>query len=173
METASLITDMGVADQIFLYRQGLPEAVRTHLIGRIDTLVTLQLNMEAAIRFEASRSNALGTAPPQQARAGYQGRFPPRQGQSSVHQMEDQGPQEEESVQNQVTRLVQEQINLIQSGRPAVGGGGKERSGFVPGLAPGLANARINSRLCVKCGSGTHFKRECTAKADLTTFPPK
>jgi hypothetical protein len=183
------IADMSEADRVFNFREGAPEAVRGHLASKAHELTTLQANIEAATRWQASKSIIAGTSHAYQSvgqrpwsNKNHQSRGP------SVYQMD--GEEEQNTAEGEVLTMLkqmQAQLNQTQAQlnqaqgqqnrdrrgtkRPAPPGG-EQQAWRIPGLSGELARARKYNSLCIQCGQPGHRKNECRNAVDLTTRPP-
>jgi hypothetical protein len=183
-EIISLIPDMAEPDRVFYFKSGLPQHLKAILANKADVLLSLQSNIEAAMRAEGARSLVGSAAAPSGSEPS---RWQPRSSNrpSTLHQMEQSGDEEEPSHSPpsgmmSLLMSMQSSINALQAQQAQRGRGGKngggQRSGkppahHTPGLSDELAHARIAARLCIKCGSADHMKAECKNAADLTTQP--
>jgi hypothetical protein len=186
-EIMGAIADMAEPDRVFAYINGLPQHLRSVLMNKTATLLTLQSNIEAAMRAEGARGLAGAAPSSEQNRSSWPPRSSNRAASASLHQMEqgeDEQGQEQPATPNMMSILMSMQASIsalqAQQHKPAArsnGQRGKSSSSRQPHHTPGLSNeiayARIAARLCIKCGSGTHMKRDCSAPADLTTMPSK
>ena len=185
----SLIVSMEEADRIHYYASGLPPHIRAVLANKVDSLLTLQQNIEAAIRAETSRTNsgvaAPGGASDHSSRSGWQNRS--RGAAAALNQIEgsdDEGEQPSapatSALETTLMRM-EAQIKALHAnqkrGAGLSGGGSQDRRGRTrmprtEGLSNELAQARIQKRLCINCGKAGHMKFECKNAADITTQPP-
>ena len=184
-EINSLIPAMDVADRIHYYSSGLPPHIRAVLANKVDSLLTLQQNIEAAIRSEASRAGS-GLAAPGGA-GDHSSRWQARSGARSAGLNQIEGSSDEDdgsyaapsataSLEATIKQM-QSQLNAMSASFKQKKSSGGSSNKQIPGKArtPGLSNelaaARIKAHLCINCGGSDHFKFECTRAADTTTHP--
>jgi len=145
-------------DRIYHYRHGLPSDIRSNLTSKTK-LTTLQLNMDAAIRVSANRTTSSHSATAPTKNHFFKSKS------ATVNQIENQSEVPFDIVS--AFQAMQVQLNAIRSDN----GRSRPKPARIPGLSNELANARINKRLCIKCGQSGHFGRECTNPVDTTTVP--
>jgi hypothetical protein len=168
-ELNSQINDMNEPDRIFFYRNGLPEQIRNSLAGRAEVLLTLQSNIEAAIRAEANRGTpAASSFPSHQPNRGWRPA-------ATANQVEGT-PSLQENREEQYGDMLATILQAVQAGRFAPSNSNNQQrrrplSARTPGLSGELAKARMDKGLCIKCGESGHHKWQCTNAADTTTQP--
>lgn len=169
----AVIPAMDERDRVHNYLKGLPAYLRGALMAKSNEWLTLQQNLEAAVRLEASRSLGTGSSTSTPFAGGFRGGNN-RQRPAGISMMEEE--QESAALQQQSTaellQAMQAQLNAMQSS----GRGRDSKSAWpaparIPGLSFDLINARKARGLCIKCGKSGHMKWECTNAADITTQP--
>ena len=180
MELMTLVTDMSEADRVFQYRNGLPAALRQQLANKSNEWLTLQQNVEAAIRIEANRLPSSSSSSSSGGGSGYRG-WSNKQGQKPASfnalEEEDDSAESESASLAEALRGIQAQLNALSSSSSSANRGGKKSSwtgkssGKIPGLEWELINARMKAGVCIKCNAKGHMKGECQSPADLTSLP--
>lgn len=175
-ELMAIITDMNEPDRVFAYRSGLPAHLKTALAVKAHEWLTLQQNLEATVRIEASRS-ASGVAPTSSSAGGGQRGWGNRQGQkpATLNALEEdqEDHQSEPSAVLNMMRTMQAQLNALQAGGRGQGRPASQwpQTPRIPGLSFELVNARKSKGLCIACGTKGHMKWDCKNPPDITTFP--
>lgn len=173
----AVIPDMAEADRVFAYHSGLPAHLKLALANKSNEWLTLQQNLEATVRIEASRAVSGGSANLQFGGSSSRG-WGNRQGQktATLNAMEEgqETAAPEPSSMMEFMQSMQAQLNALQAGggrAPARLASQWPQTPKIPGLKFELINARKSKGLCIKCGAKGHMKWECKNAADLTTFP--
>ena len=195
LEIVAGLNDMGEADRVFQYKQGVCLSAIAHQLIPPMVAPTLKAVSEAAIRLDAHRTAAHGgggaSSTSSSSNAGRFGRFAAR-----VTQME--AGEADSSQLDLLTEMadtiaaLESRLNTMGSAPNAGRGGRSQRGGGrggasapgggggmtsrapslhpepTPGLTSDMAQERIQLRLCVRCGRAGHFNRECTYDAFVT-----